>query len=116
MTHTFLIVSQQPNYHLPSRAGPIQETSYIRSSISALIITGAIAIGMMIYIIGHKRHDHWRRKSHKNPHLKSYLLIPCCNCYFYKDNRYLRCAVHPSTVLTQQAIDCLDYQPRESDR
>ena len=116
MTHTstFLIVSQQTNYYLPSRAGSIQAISSIRSSISALIITGAIAMGMIFYIICCKRHKHRRKNFHKNTFHQSYLPIPCRHCRFYKDNRYLRCAKHPTTVLTKQAIDCLDYQPHES--
>jgi len=37
--------------------------------------------------------------------------IPCRNCQFFKENQYLRCAVHPAIALTQQAIDCQDYEP-----
>lgn len=37
--------------------------------------------------------------------------VPCRNCRFFTNNLYLRCAVHPSTVLTQNAIDCSDYSP-----
>jgi hypothetical protein len=36
--------------------------------------------------------------------------IPCRNCQFFKENQYLRCAVHPAIALTQQAIDCQDYE------
>lgn len=35
--------------------------------------------------------------------------VPCKNCRFFTDNQYLKCAVHPSTVLKQQAINCPDY-------
>lgn len=70
----------------------------------------------LFYIIGYKRHNHWRKNFHQNSHRQSYLLIPFRNCRFYKDNRYLRCAIHPSIVLTKQAIDCLDYHPGESHR
>ncbi len=37
--------------------------------------------------------------------------VPCRNCQFYKNNPYLPCAVHPSTALTAQAINCSDYLP-----
>ena len=33
----------------------------------------------------------------------------CRSCKFYAKNLYLRCAVHPSVVLTRQAKNCLDY-------
>ena len=34
---------------------------------------------------------------------------PCRNCKFFDDNSYLNCAVHPSIVLTKQAVNCSDY-------
>lgn len=40
--------------------------------------------------------------------------VPCRNCQFFKDNHYLNCAVHPSTVLTKQALNCADYLPNSS--
>ncbi|PSB67672.1 hypothetical protein C7B61_04940 [filamentous cyanobacterium CCP1] len=36
--------------------------------------------------------------------------LPCQSCRFYTHNPYLRCAVHPMTVMTEEAIDCSDYQ------
>lgn len=38
--------------------------------------------------------------------------LPCFSCHFFKNNPYLKCAVHPSTVLTQAALNCLDYTPQ----
>ncbi|MBG1271968.1 hypothetical protein [Nostoc sp. WHI] len=35
---------------------------------------------------------------------------PCKNCQFFNNNYYLKCAVHPSTALTKQALNCSDYQ------
>jgi len=40
--------------------------------------------------------------------------VPCKNCQFFKDNHYLNCAVHPSIVLTKQALNCSDYLPNSS--
>ena len=37
--------------------------------------------------------------------------VPCRNCRFFNNNHYLKCAVHPSTVLTKQALNCSDYWP-----
>ena len=42
--------------------------------------------------------------------------VPCRNCRFFAQNKYLHCAVHPATVLTPQAANCSDYcDPEESD-
>ncbi|MEH2414595.1 hypothetical protein [Nostoc sp.] len=37
---------------------------------------------------------------------------PCKNCQFFNSNYYLKCAVHPSIALTQQALNCSDYMPK----
>lgn len=38
--------------------------------------------------------------------------IPCANCQFFTDSSYLKCPVHPSSALTEEAINCLDYEPQ----
>jgi hypothetical protein len=36
--------------------------------------------------------------------------LPCRSCQFFNSNYHLKCAVHPSDVLTERAIDCRDYE------
>ncbi|MEH2454940.1 hypothetical protein [Nostoc sp.] len=36
----------------------------------------------------------------------------CKNCQFFNNNHFLNCAVHPSTVLSKQALNCSDYKPK----
>lgn len=38
--------------------------------------------------------------------------VPCRNCRFFSNNYHLKCAVHPSTALTEQALNCSDYYPQ----
>ncbi|MBD2776695.1 hypothetical protein [Iningainema tapete] len=38
--------------------------------------------------------------------------VPCKNCQYFSNNRYLKCAIQPSIVLTEQAKDCSDYCPK----
>jgi len=51
------------------------------------------------------------RKTLKNRSatLQYFNQVPCRTCQFFTNNQYLKCAVHPSTVLKQQAINCSDY-------
>ncbi|MBW4677391.1 MAG: hypothetical protein KME52_26350 [Desmonostoc geniculatum HA4340-LM1] len=35
---------------------------------------------------------------------------PCKKCHFFKNNYYLKCAVHPSMALTKEALNCSDYK------
>lgn len=37
--------------------------------------------------------------------------IPCPNCQFFTADYRLKCPVHPSRSLTEEAIDCPDYRP-----
>lgn len=36
--------------------------------------------------------------------------IPCANCRFFTGNYQLKCTVHPDYALSEQAINCLDYE------
>jgi hypothetical protein len=37
--------------------------------------------------------------------------IPCANCQFFTGDYHLKCTVHPTVALTEEAIDCIDHQP-----
>ncbi|NJR38022.1 MAG: hypothetical protein HC781_03175 [Leptolyngbyaceae cyanobacterium CSU_1_4] len=36
--------------------------------------------------------------------------IPCANCQFFTNSSYLKCPVHPSMALSEEAIGCRDYE------
>lgn len=38
--------------------------------------------------------------------------VPCTKCHYFKTNRHLSCAVHPTRVLKPEAHDCPDFWPR----
>lgn len=38
---------------------------------------------------------------------------PCRGCHYFDSNPYLRCTVNPTTVLTEEAVDCSDYRPAQ---
>lgn len=37
--------------------------------------------------------------------------IPCSHCAFFTGDYRLKCTVHPCKALSEDAIDCLDYEP-----
>jgi hypothetical protein len=37
--------------------------------------------------------------------------VPCSSCRFFTGNYQLKCPVHPKMALTEDAINCLDYDP-----
>ncbi|WP_421657303.1 hypothetical protein [Leptothermofonsia sp. ETS-13] len=36
--------------------------------------------------------------------------IPCSECRFFTSDYHLKCTVHPSTALTEAAINCPDFE------
>lgn len=45
--------------------------------------------------------------------LKNSHQVPCKNCRFYSNNHYLKCAVQPSIVLTDEAKNCPEFSPKK---
>jgi len=37
--------------------------------------------------------------------------IPCANCQFFTRDYHLKCTVHPSIALSEEAINCTDFEP-----
>ncbi|MEA5597546.1 hypothetical protein VB797_24685 [Rivularia sp. UHCC 0363] len=38
--------------------------------------------------------------------------IPCSGCQYFTDDYRLKCTVNPSIANTEEAIQCMDYQPK----
>jgi hypothetical protein len=36
--------------------------------------------------------------------------VPCSRCAFFTSNHHLKCTVHPCKALSEEAINCLDYE------
>jgi hypothetical protein len=43
-------------------------------------------------------------------HLQRLHQIPCHRCVFFTGEYYLKCTIHPSKALNEEAINCRDYQ------
>lgn len=37
--------------------------------------------------------------------------VPCSRCAFFTGDYRLKCTVHPSNALSEEAINCLDFEP-----
>lgn len=40
--------------------------------------------------------------------------VPCLNCKYFKNDPYLKCAVNPCVVLTEEAANCSEYCSKDS--
>ncbi len=39
--------------------------------------------------------------------------IPCANCQYFTSDHLLKCTVHPTFALTEEAINCFDFCPKD---
>ncbi len=74
----------------------------------ALLLIPIFFLAMSGVIIFHKLKS--LHQSHKDNSLHQ---LPCHNCRYFSNNNYFKCAVHPSTVLTEEAMNCRDYHPQD---
>ncbi|MEO1430774.1 MAG: hypothetical protein AAFV71_17265 [Cyanobacteria bacterium J06633_8] len=45
-------------------------------------------------------------------HLKKLHDIPCAGCDFFTNDYRLKCTIHPSLACSEEAIDCIDFEPK----
>ena len=81
---------------------PIGNTTYLLLAPICFMIVCGIVIFIVSFCNARNKNDRIVTLNH----LKE---VPCRNCRFFKDNHYLNCAVHPSIVLTKEALNCSDY-------
>ncbi|WP_084227260.1 hypothetical protein [Nostoc sp. KVJ20] len=47
-------------------------------------------------------------------HLKTLHEIPCSGCEYFTNDYRLKCTVHPTKACSEQAIACIDFEPKTS--
>jgi hypothetical protein len=79
----------------------------------AIPICSIIVIATISFIVS----DIWKvaRSGNRIVTINHFKQVPCRNCRFFTNNYYLKCAVHPHTALTKQAVDCPDYSPQDEE-
>ena len=75
---------------------------------------GFIVIAWIFLILS--RLEIWKTLGNQKTATKHYSKAPCSKCRFFENNPYLKCTVHPSKVLSEEAKDCPDYWSDESDK
>ena len=87
----------------PAANGEIDTFPLLDSN--SLILGGLVIIGSIVAAIYARIPMTIQRSSS----LKSYSNVQCFKCQYFSQNPYVKCALHPDTVLTEQAVDCRDY-------
>lgn len=77
------------------------------ASIGIVFLSGFICF-LMLSKARKAREDN---KEYISNNPKDFSQVPCQDFRFFSHNHYLKCVVHPTFVLTQEAADCPDYKP-----
>lgn len=64
-------------------------------------------------IVAFRLSNVWKVTQHRLTTAKILSQVPCKKCQYFKNNPYLKCAIHPTTALTEEAINCSDYSPNK---
>ncbi|MFP4006396.1 MAG: hypothetical protein ACLFV6_00105 [Spirulinaceae cyanobacterium] len=67
-------------------------------------------IWMLIPFLGWSLWHTFRDGLHR---LKRLHQVPCDRCAFFTGDYRLKCTVNPYTALTEEAIECFDFEPRQ---
>ncbi|MBD2775642.1 hypothetical protein [Iningainema tapete] len=78
------------------------------SGLLPIVLISFMIVGACIIFLGSISSNVLRDKN-KVVISNHYRQVPCRKCQYFHDNHYLKCAVHPSTALTKEAVNCSDY-------
>ncbi len=98
---TSLLPSQRRLDNLDTASPLSQPILWVVISILAIFLT----IGVLIHACISKR-----KQNSSRVELPS--TITCYHCRYFNDNYFLKCALHPVTAMTEEAVDCRDYYPK----
>ncbi|NWF58170.1 MAG: hypothetical protein HXY43_02315 [Fischerella sp.] len=96
----------------PLNQAPSDAASAHQSSIAVIGIVSAY-LGFTVLVIALLRSNLSKAILNRIFTIKHNHQIPCGKCQYFKNNRYLQCAIHPTKVLSQEAINCPDYLPQD---
>jgi hypothetical protein len=56
----------------------------------------------------------WKMIKNNLTYLKRIHRIPCVNCVYFTGDYRLKCTVHPHKALTEEALNCQDFESKNS--
>lgn len=101
--------SEYPSLSNPAdgNRSPLEEnTGLLLVPLSFMIMAGVVLILLRSNLL----------KSFQNrlTPIKRLNQVPCLNCKYFKNDPYLKCAVNPCVVLTEEAANCTEYCSKNS--
>lgn len=98
--------SVQVSFNELPKQGKSTVEAYNNLSLITVVSITLVGISFLIW------RSHLKKDSSKFPKLfhKDSTQTNCTKCFFFDNNSYLKCAVHPTKVLKREAQNCLDFQ------
>ena len=93
------------NSHSPVYRGTDTFSATDIGLVASVSILALFVISILIYLFFPKS----PQQNLLSPKLNQKIL--CDRCQFFGRNSYLQCAIHPLTAATENAADCVDYEP-----
>jgi hypothetical protein len=69
-------------------------------------VTAWVVVGLVLLTI-------WTSISDARTYTNQMHQIPCSGCQFFTNTYYLKCTVRPTSALTEDAINCADFCPKD---
>ncbi|MBE9126728.1 MULTISPECIES: hypothetical protein [unclassified Coleofasciculus] len=101
-------VSEAHNKHSPLQEETSTDNGFLLAPMGVVFVIWTLLVLVKL--------DFWKRFRNRLTPVKSSPKIPCSHCRFFKNDPYLKCAVHPGKVLSEEAINCVDYWSENSDQ
>jgi hypothetical protein len=99
---------QSSNSSMPNRQESVS-TSVVDQAL--LIIVSFVFLSTIGLTISRLVRVRRRKNRYHSSYAPSLGKRSCQRCQYFSSNPYLKCAIHPATVMTEAANDCNDYTP-----
>jgi hypothetical protein len=85
-----------------------KSSNYPFTNETFLVVAGFFIFSIFIRVISENLYKNRRQFLKPKSHKKT-IYLQCHKCRYFTSNSYLKCSLHPSIVLTEDAINCIDY-------
>jgi len=106
-------VSKVSSNQAPLLEAPTHEVTETNAQL--LLIPMCLAV-IAWAVIFSRQSGFWKTVGNKRHTIKRCDQIPCSSCRFFKNEPYLKCAVHPLKVSRADAINCPDFLSLDSNK
>jgi hypothetical protein len=105
-TTSMSVQPAQPPSFDPNGDPPTSALDPILLVMISLILSSTIAL-----LMGTLTWAYRRKTRPETSHFQQAYRKPCQGCKYFYPNTSLKCAIHPSIVMTEASDDCRDYWP-----